>query len=139
MSVPAYRRSLSNLQFYETGFKIYEEIVKVLDKLPKKIDETNRGYLIAYFYRSILDQINNMFTYINMANSIYCRNSNSNLNRRKKYSDEAISSCYSLISLIEMLARSYIGKVGELANISKDLNDEIALLRGWKNKTCKKD
>ena len=127
----------TGLEFHDTAFEIDKAIWDFLKHEYKNKNKDEQGNLPSRYWNTHAVPLHaecwNLITMITYANSIYPMNEEE-LYERKRYQQEAINCCQSLLQLIRiMLVEIPTIDANKLANALTLIDKECDLLRSWKN------
>ncbi len=123
MSVKAYDRSTSNMEFLKNARDIEVNIIKCTISKSKKY---------RFFYNKLIDMSIEILNHVKRGNSIYVENANDIILRTQEFK-LAIAECQAILSQIEImyyLFKSDGISIKLVENIAELVNKEIMLLKG---------
>jgi hypothetical protein len=152
MSVPKYKRAISQMEFYRQTMDLYRDVTMQLlvnfeKGLYKDRFETIDGTeiitvekypeeVLKHIKTHAFEILSNMADSVTMANSIYpstleeCR-------VRRNLQNQAIGYCNALLTHYEYMGRVFPRKVSTLLNYADRTQKLQSLMRGWKQTTAK--
>ena len=123
MSVPAYERTVSSVEFLKTARDIEVNLIKLIVEKPKRY---------RFFYQRLIDISIEILNKVKKGNSIYVE-TKAEAELRMRYFKIAIANLQALVSQIEILYHIFKDdgiKIEAVKLLSNDISREIALLQG---------
>jgi len=127
MSVPVFKRNNHNLKYYSLAREIRIDIIKIIKKIDKSDD------FIVMKYKEVFFEYSRRIIYnIRIAHNIYVK-TKTDYEMRRGYQNKAIAICHVVLEEIEFLFEIFPKAIKLFEQIIKKLNEEIILLKAWRN------
>lgn len=131
MSVPKHRRAEHNYQYIANAREIRKIMFVVIRRLDKSDDIVEE-----FFKRKLLEYCAQLTQNIRIAHDIYIK-TYIDFAERRKYQSKAIAMTNLIMEEITNLIELFPKYIKTFENVLKLLNNEVALLRGWRKSTDK--
>lgn len=132
MSVNKSDRKESKVEFDATYFKVYDDAVKLIEcKFGAKGQQAERKGYITAMSVAILKSVNEIGTYIRIANSIYPVYQ-SELEERRIAQEKAIGLCFDVLTKYQLIMTELHVPDNKHVNEIKHLIHEINCLKKWR-------